>query len=246
MDIWKLMLCPQGVDPGFGSLLSTNVPCIETQHLPTTLPSPALYKSETKRFISLPLKDPIMNEPVAYAVWLGLTKVIKLVFEDAGSYSRLKTPKFPWLYLARAAARGWTALVLLLLVYGADVNAIAPERGNNYFNKVHGTALEAAARFGHIEIAKILLAAGVDVDKQGSRQSNENESTESSYTSDAALSIGDSTRMKEMVRLLIDAGARVNYVLAPNATYPSDNALYRVCVDEEAFEMILAQGVNRP
>jgi hypothetical protein len=59
---------------------------------------------------------------------------------------------------------------------------------------------------------------------------------------DAALSIGDPTRMKEMVRLLIDAGAKANYVLAQNATYPWYNALYRVCGDEETFEMILAAG----
>jgi ankyrin repeat protein len=146
---------------------------------------------------------------------LGLTKVVKLVFEDVGSYSRLETPKPPWLYLARAAARGWTEHVLLLLAYGADVNAIAPKRGNNYSNKAHGTALEAAARFGHLEIAKILLAAGVNVDQQGSKQSDEQKSTESSCTFDAALSIEDRTRMKKMVRLLIDAGACVNYVLAP-------------------------------
>jgi hypothetical protein len=88
---------------------------------------------------------------------------------------------------------------------------------------------EAAARFGHLEIAKILLAAGVNVDKQGSKQSDEQKSTESSCVFGAALSIEDRTRMKEMVRLLIDAGARVDYILAPNATYPYDNALYRVC-----------------
>jgi hypothetical protein len=92
-DIWKLMLCNKDGDTIFCGLLSTKFPSIETEDLPTTL-SPALYKSETKRFISLPLSDPVMNELVAYAVWLCLTKVVKLVFEDAGSYSRLKPPSF--------------------------------------------------------------------------------------------------------------------------------------------------------
>jgi Ankyrin repeats (3 copies) len=180
---------------------------------------------------------------LGYAIWLGLTKVVELLFDNSltgTGHGMENTNVFPWVYLTRAAARGWTPLVQFLLFHGAKVNAIGPEvRSFGYRNVIFATALEAATKFGHLKIAKMLLDAGADVDKQGTQFRGTK-----TCAFDEALHIRDLVLRKEMVNCLIDAGVDVNYELHTNGFLGNGNALAVLNNSDELFDTVLAAGAN--
>lgn len=213
-------------------------PDVDAEELPTTLPSPAIYRSDNKTYISL-----LVDDPLGYAVWLGLTKVVELLVQNSlnGTGQGMEnTNVFPWIYLTRAAAMCWTPLVQVLLAHGAQVNAIGSDEPSfSYRNVVFGTALEAAAKFGHLEIAKILLDAGTDVDKQGTMSGDT-----ITCAFDEALHIQDPVWRKEIVNCLIDAGVDVNYELDTNGFTGHKSALAELNNSSELFDTVLAAGAS--
>jgi hypothetical protein len=102
-----------------------------------------------------------------------------------------------------------------LLEKGIDVN----EKGNYL-----GSAIQAASAKGHIEVVKLLVAYGADVNLRAGRNS--------SPIVGAPL---------EVTRLLLDHGANVNA-----GGEPHDSAIYTACVsgEVEVAKLLLKRGVN--
>jgi ankyrin repeat protein len=98
--------------------------------------------------------------------------------------------------LLQAAADGRTAIVALLLKYGASPNVAGDTRGVN----AQRTALEEAAAHGHLEICDLLLKAGANPNHQ-------------SFSGDTALHYafddfhGYHTNCNALAGLLLDYGA---------------------------------------
>lgn len=88
-----------------------------------------------------------------------------------------------------AAYKGYTEIVKLLLVAGADVGALDPG--------MKATALHAASYAGHADAAQLLIQYGIDIDKQGP------------YNGYTALHDAIWQNNIEVARVLIDAGANL-------------------------------------
>jgi ankyrin repeat protein len=99
--------------------------------------------------------------------------------------------------LLQAAADGRTAIVALLLKYGASPNIAGDTRGSA---NAQTTPLDLAAQHGHLEICERLLKAGADSNHQ-------------SFSQDTALHFvfsdfyGFQTNQNEIAELLLDYGA---------------------------------------
>jgi ankyrin repeat protein len=112
--------------------------------------------------------------------------------------------------LIYASCSGYTDAVKLLIEAGADINATAssdlvkwkkwpPRHYHNPFVKpLGGTALIYASCSGHIDVVKLLIEAGADVNKKDKKNR---------YT---VLMVASSAGQTEVAKLLIEAGANVN------------------------------------
>ncbi|HLG97401.1 MAG TPA: ankyrin repeat domain-containing protein [Bryobacteraceae bacterium] len=119
-----------------------------------------------------------------------LTKVRYLLDRGAGVNARSKAGRTP-LSIA-VTYNGSAEIVRLLIAKGADVNAK---------DASGGTVLEQAATVNNLEAARLLLAKGADP----------NTTDELGYTA-LTQAAGSSEHSAEMVKLLLDRGAKVNVV----------------------------------
>lgn len=100
-----------------------------------------------------------------------------------------------------AAGKGDLGAVERLLTQGASVGAVDSRQR---------TALVAAAYGTHIEVARVLIAAGADVNAQ-------DDTKQSAYLV-ATSEIGDSERALEFLRLMLNNGADVHSLDSYNGT----------------------------
>jgi ankyrin repeat protein len=107
--------------------------------------------------------------------------IIKLLLEHG---AQINDPSVPSITLA--SGRGAINELQYVLDLGADINAI---------DHVGTSALSSAAYEGHVEEAKFLLRSGLDLERHGGK----------------ALQIAARRGQMEMVRLLVEEGANINY-----------------------------------
>lgn len=153
-----------------------------------------------------------------------------------------------------ACGVGNMAVVRMLLDHGAQVN---PEGGAGRYGG--RTPLAAAAERGHVDVARLLLGLGADVNASPSRAhgctplqgacSLPGTASGAGGGGGGGGDGGDGGGRKdlELVRLLLDSGADVN---APAGKSRGWTALQGACVagNAEAVEVLLARGadVNAP
>ncbi|KAJ7274220.1 ankyrin repeat-containing domain protein [Mycena rebaudengoi] len=109
--------------------------------------------------------------------------------------------------LQAASASGNEAVVRLLIQDGVDVNAqggdfgtalqVASAKGHEGISGLFANALQAASYSGHVEVARLLVERGADVNAQGGEDGS-------------ALQAASTKGHQEIVRLLIELGADVN------------------------------------
>jgi len=128
------------------------------------------------------------DAPLHAAVATGRLEVAELLLA-AGADPNLRG--FTGTPLHLASAGGHLALVKLLVDDGADVNALST---------FGTTPLFLAAQNGHLEVAVALLAEGADVNLRGN-----------AYRPPPLVGAVRFGRL-ELVRLLIDAGARIDWI----------------------------------
>jgi ankyrin repeat protein len=108
--------------------------------------------------------------------------------------------------LCVASGRGDVPMITTLLSLGANVHgssASHPQANLPTDRRYPQTPLHVAARYHHIEIVRLLLKAGADLDAVGGK-----------FASVLSTTLGSNTRTEqpplELVRLLIESGADVN------------------------------------
>lgn len=123
--------------------------------------------------------------------------------------------------LVQVAAKGDTAAVEQLLQKGASVDAIVNTEGSVVYTGSRTTALIAAAKEGYVEVVKLLLKRGADIEKRGNGPS--------------ALSIAAEHGRADVVRLLLEKDAKLG-----------DNCLFTAVEghNAEIVKLFLAKGAN--
>ena len=119
---------------------------------------------------------------------------VATILDEHPDLVEVREPPYEWTLLHAAAQMGQLAVVDVLLGRGLDVNT--KEKGDNT------TALHWAAAAGKVDVVKRLLDAGVDPVGAG----DDHDLTAIGWAS--AWEGTDSPAHKEVVRLLLDAGAR--------------------------------------
>ncbi len=147
----------------------------------------------------------------------------RLIAEGAGDINA--TDEDGETALMRASSVGDKAVVELLVVKGADVNA------KTKADRTHRgmTALEKAFMFGKREIAEFLIANGADYNDKD-------------YVGNCFLCWASGIGSKAIVEFLLAKGANVNAQSALNKTYPLMMASRNG--HKEIVELLLAKGAN--
>ena len=150
------------------------------------------------------------------AEWIRMAKVLL----DAGAHpdTKVSLVNFETTYLMVAVQSNHPKAVKMFLSSGANPNAL--------YTKDGGTALTYASKRGYAEIAKMLLAAGANVESLGGWK---------------PLQIAAESGHSEIVKMLIDAGANLNAVAKINGT-----ALMRASIfgHSEVVKILLDAGAN--
>ncbi|KAH6614053.1 ankyrin repeat-containing domain protein [Boeremia exigua] len=132
-----------------------------------------------------------------------------------------------------AARRGHILVVKLLLQKGVNINASSETAD-------FGTALHCAVIGGHNAVAEILLHHNADPNIPGAvlRHPNEN------YALGTPLQSAIDSNEKELVRRLVEAGARADVITAdePDRRTPLEAAMQRNCND--SLRLVLRAGAN--
>lgn len=149
------------------------------------------------------------------AAWKGnVPEAQRLIERGANVNARDETSHSAYLI---AAAQGDVDLLRLTLNNGADVDSV---------DKWNGTGLTRAAELGHVEVVRRLLQTDIELD-----HTDHNGNT----ALHLAILLGcDEKRHTEVVRLLIDAGADVNFPGTSDGT-PLSVARERRCTTMAAI-----------
>ena len=170
---------------------------------------------------------------VIVELWRTHTEAMAAYLAGEGRVGGTPEKTGRWYPVWLASLNGRHAVVKWLL---EEVGAAAdgnPERG--------GTALSAAAQRGHLEVVRMLVAAGVDVNQIGKISTAAESGTGSRVVDADALSFAVQRAHAEVVEVLLKAGANVNPVATrshPLVGYPMTllgtaiSTLY-VCVNGE-------------
>ncbi|KAF8166996.1 ankyrin repeat-containing domain protein [Mycena galopus ATCC 62051] len=158
------------------------------------------------------------GRPLQAASCRGHTEILRLLIEYGVDANEPVGPEGT--LLKYAASRRDTEFVRFLLAHGAEVNV----QDRSY----HGNAIHAASCGGEIDIVRLLLECGADVNARGGYYGN-------------ALQAAASRGQIEIVRLLLEHGADANM---EGGTY--SNALYGACSEgrTEIVSLLLQHGVD--
>ena len=144
------------------------------------------------------------NTALMYASQEGHPEVAELLIEKGADINVQED--YGWTALMFASDRGQIEVTKLLIEKGADVNTMSIEHeecrdyGKEYVIvrvPCGYTALMAASEMGHIDIVKLLIEAGADVN-----------ATLDDYDRSTALKYASKKGHTEIVELLIEAGAK--------------------------------------
>ena len=141
---------------------------------------------------------------VIVELWRTHTEAMAAYLAGEGRVGGTTEKTGRWYPVWLASMNGRHAVVKWLL---EEVGAAAdgnPERG--------GTALSAAAQRGHLEVVRMLVAAGVDVNQIGKMTTAAESGTGSRVVNADALSFAVQQAHAEVVEVLLKAGANVNPV----------------------------------
>lgn len=162
----------------------------------------------------------------------GAVDVVKLLIEKGANPS--EPGAFNMTPLGAAAYSGQTAAAKLLLEKGVEVN-VKDERGD--------TPLINAATYGNVELIRMLLAHGADVNAVDAPESVRVKNGPIALGSFTALSFGAAYSRPEAIKLLLDAGAKVDAQEVRGMT-PLMLAVASDHADPAVIRLLLARGAD--
>ena len=172
--------------------------------------------------------------PLILATTKGDEKMVKSVLQaeaDVNNFGKFSKFGNKFTALMIAARHGYLNITKVLLEAGADVNMICA-KGTSFFKyrqddvelvgEVGDTALIIAARNGHMNIIKVLVEAGADVNKICSKAPSFSKFTRDleleGKSDDTALIIAARKGHVKIIEVLIEAGANVNTIYNSSET----------------------------
>ena len=162
------------------------------------------------------------NTPLSQALRAGLTAMVRLLLQHGAKVDSLCTSA-----LVEASKNAHIDAVELLLKHGLDVNGSASRSNGTIY-----TPLSIAARYNHIEMAKLLLQNGAKLNLNGG------------FRHETALYHASAQGHIQFVQLLLEIGADINGEDSKRASWTPPLAGAARYNQSEVVKLLLAKGAD--